>query len=265
LLAQKTPAQTVLTEDGATLHFIPGGKITLPENLALTSNAQVPVNPFYMDETQVTNHQYAEFLNQNLSKVEVERRVVRVEDEIWLLLGKVIEGYEPIVFRNGKFKLTNLSYASLPVLRVTALGAGAYARFYNRRLPTYAEWLYALGNDRLRQPKPAPEPAGSPEEMNMEGMHSQMRVQPQSGKPAAKTRPPYLSPVINDPPNRFGIRGLDTHIKEWGLWIFPPTSSDKIMDAEYVVLPAAVLRQPWEAFEEVGFRCVREVYYQGGD
>jgi hypothetical protein len=53
-----------------------------------------------------------EFLNHNLSMIRVERGVVRAEDEIWLLLGEVMEGYEPIVFQQGAFKVSKIAYAS---------------------------------------------------------------------------------------------------------------------------------------------------------
>ena len=77
----------------------------------------------------------------------MEKGVVRVDDEIWLLLGEVRENYGSIVFKEGEFKVNKIAYASFPVLRVTAYGASSYARFYNRRLPTYTEWLLALGNE----------------------------------------------------------------------------------------------------------------------
>lgn len=265
LSGQKPPAQTVLAGDGATLHFIPGGIVRLPENTGLTSNTQVSLKSFYMDETQVTNHQFIEFLNYNLSKIELERGVVRVDDEIWLMLGKVREGYEPIVFRNGKFKISKISYASLPVLRVTAYGAAAYARFYNRRLPTYSEWLFALGNNgAFQQAQPTDESTDSPAEMNMEGMHAQMHEQSRTDAETTKTPLSDLSPVIDYQPNQYGIRGLNKSIKEWGLWVPTSTSRDELKDAEYLVLPSTIIRQPWEAFETVGFRCIRELTHKGG-
>jgi serine/threonine-protein kinase len=246
-----TPARNVLTADGAILHFVSGGKVV--------SSMQVEVNPFYMDETQVTNHQYVEFLNHNLSKLRVERGVVRGEDEIWLLLGEINEGYEPIVFKNGKFKVSNRAHSTFPVLRVTGRGASAYARFYNRRLPTFTEWLHAYESGGLTQKQPEHKTADSAQEENMESMHLQMHAKAQSDAPIEKISQLQLLPVINSKPNAYGIRGLNGSIREWGLLISQLSSRDKLREAEYVVLPSTIQRQPWEGFAEVGFRCVREV------
>ena len=261
LPGRKPPVQKVLAEDGATLHFIPGGSVKLPDAVGFTSQKSQRIAPFYMDETQVTNHQYVEFLNHNLSQLEVEHGVVRNEAEIWLLLGEVREGYEPIVFKNGRFKVSNVRHASVPVLRVTAFGASAFARFYNRRLPTIAEWLHASGNGSELQPaKPAAKIVeGISENQEVEGMHEQMHDRLQTGTPDTKTPLGALSSVVDYGPNRYGIRGLGNVVKEWGLWPVQTNSKDSSADAEYVVLPTTIRRQPWEAFDSVGFRCVREI------
>ena len=254
-----TPKQSILAEDGASMHFVPGGMVTLPENSTSQPERSVKVNSFYMDETLVTNHQYVEFLNHNLSRIRVERGVVRAEDEIWLLLGKISENYEPIVFQKGEFKVSKIAYASLPALRVTAYGASGYARYYNRRLPTYTEWLHALGNGALQLKENLPDGGEAPEKSNMQAMHSQMDSQEKSDVSGPKSPGSKLSSVINDPPNKYGIRGLNKNIKEWGLKVSEATSRDNIREAEFVVLPSTIQRFPWEGFGEVGFRCVREV------
>lgn len=254
-----TPKQTILAEDGASMHFIPAGTVTLPEISSTQPERSVKINPFYMDETLVTNHQYVEFLNHKLSEVRLERGVVRAEDEIWLFLGEVKENYEPIVFQKGEFKVSKIAYASLPVLRITAYGASAYARYYNRRLPTYAEWLHALGNGELPLGKTSSEGGYSTEETNNQPMHGQMHSQAESGISGPKPPGTRISSVLNDPPNKYGIRGLNKFIKEWGLKVSEATSRDNIREAEFVVLPTTIQRYPWEGFGEVGFRCIREV------
>jgi formylglycine-generating enzyme required for sulfatase activity len=215
-----------------------------------------------MDETLVTNHQYVEFLNHNLSMIRVERGVVRAEDEIWLLLGEVMEDYQPIIFQKGEFKVSKIAYAALPALRVTAYGASGYARYYNRRLPTYTEWLHALGNGALQLEGILPDGGELPEKMNMQAMHDQMNSQAKSDFSGPESSGSKLSSVINDQPNKYGIRGLNKNIKEWGLKVSEATSRDPIREAEFVILPSTIQRFPWEGFGEVGFRCVREVKFK---
>ncbi|CAB1056651.1 Serine/threonine protein kinase [Olavius sp. associated proteobacterium Delta 1] len=259
IMPSDTPKQSILAEDGASMHFVPAGTVTLPNNSSSQPGRSVKVNPFYMDETLVTNHQYVEFLNHNLSRIRVERGVVRAEEEIWLLLGEISEDYEPIVFQIGEFKVSKIAYASLPALRVTAYGAAGYARYYNRRLPTYIEWLHALGNGELQFQKKFQDDGDSPEEADKQPRHGQMHSQVKSDVAKPKSPGPKLSSVINDQPNRYGIRGLNKNIKEWGLKVSDATSRDNIREAEFVVLPSTSQRFPWEGFGEVGFRCVREV------
>jgi len=248
-----------LAEDGATLHFIAGATVTLAEGTGPLPPQQYTLGPFYMDESPVTNHQYVEFLNHQLSTLEIERGVVRGDDEIWLMLGEIYEGYEPIVFQDSEFKVTNANLTSYPVLRVTPNGAAAYARFYSRRLPTYAEWLYVLDSGGRRPDAQNHASGDVSNQMNRDTMHNQMHGQPQPQPHPPETAAGALAPVTDYPPDRFGIRGLGRDIQEWVRWISPPASRDKSIDADYAVLPEAVIRQPWEAFEKVGFRCVSDV------
>ena len=106
------PAAVILAEDGATLQFIPAGEVALPQNLAEGAEKERKVNSFYIDEAPVTNHQFVQFLNQNISTLTVARGVVRDDDEIWLLLGEIFGGYKPIIFRKGRFHVGKAAYAS---------------------------------------------------------------------------------------------------------------------------------------------------------
>jgi hypothetical protein len=90
-------------------------------------------------------------------------------------------------------------------------------------------------------------------------MHGQMHSQAKSDVSRPKSPDSKLSSVINNQPNKYGIRGLNDNIKEWGLRVSEATSRDNIREAEFVVLPSTIQRYPWEGFGEVGFRCVREV------
>ncbi len=266
---ERTPRGSTLHEgDGATLHVIPGGKVTLPEGVGPRAGESLEIAAFYLDETQVTNHQYVGFLNQVLPRISVERGVVQGDGEIWLLLGEVIEGYEPIVFEEEKFSINNPAHAGCAVLRVTGYGAAAYANFYGRRLPMEFEWLHA------REPKEDSEAASQQnvpdrsEGMGMGEMHDRMYGPMTVPTPRAKPDLPVPSPVILFKPNRYGIRGMDEGLREWGLRV-PHVLAEEGRDGpEFVVLGKhqnasaeqrtesfAVPRHPWEAFEDVGFRC----------
>jgi serine/threonine-protein kinase len=254
-MGQTTPTTSMLTNDGSTLRLIPGGKITLPGNIHHNSERSINVDSFYIDEAPVTNHQYVQFLNQNLSTLFVAKGVVRQDDEIWLLLGDIFKEYNPIIFREGKFHVSRAAYASFPVLRVTADGASAYARFYNRRLPGYEEWLHAMGNNEKTEVKSEPNNMGPNDALSMQYMHNRMM-----GDQSKTDKPPEvsakrLSPVSGYVANKYGVRFMDNGFGEWSLRGTIATSRQSVENLDYILVPSGVMRQPWEAFEEVGFRC----------
>jgi formylglycine-generating enzyme required for sulfatase activity len=212
-----------------------------------------------MDEAPVTNHQFVHFLNQNLSALTVAKGVVRQDDEIWLLIGEIFEGYTPIVFRNGKFDVSQASYASFPVLRVTGYGAAAYARFYGRRLPTLEEFDYAFGrNEKPEQTTQVDR--GTADSVDMEKMHGTM-IQGQEKKGELTSQNPVnrLSPVSNYPANEYGLRNMGNEFSEWSLHNITSGSEKLPADFDYVLMPEGVPRKAWEAFEQVGFRTAQNV------
>jgi serine/threonine-protein kinase len=274
-------AATVVGKDDATMHRVPGGKVIVLDRPGSGTGTSHNVAPFYMDETEVTNYQYVEFLNQVLSKVQLKDNTVLGEDRPWLLLGHVYGGYEPIVFRNGRFELKEVAVAAYPVVRVTGYGAQAYARFFGKSLPTEVEWLHAASagqkssDDRVRD-RQAPSVPPSELEQEMEGWLSGYRSDgkrekwsPQAEVPSgfsaqtAASLIPY--PVSVFSPDSNGIRGLNRNVSEWGrrVVLSPP------VPGQYVVLGGmrgsilhgdslfpGFAQDPAMAFEDVGFRCV---------
>ena len=247
LLSQSPLPQSIQSKDEMTLKFVPGGEITLPEAFRKEAEKKVRVKPFYMDETQVTNYQYVEFLNHEISRIRIDKNVVEGDGDIWLMLGEVQEGYEPIVFRDEQFHITHSGHASCAVLRVTAYGATAYSHYYGKRLPTDVEWLYVV--------QQGVEPPEAPGENDAE---------------ASQRLFPIPTPVILFEANAFGIRGLNNTIDEWGFRNLEAPTQEQLWETQYLLLggkhpgekeivetiSTPMRREPWEAFGNVGFRSV---------
>lgn len=173
--------------------------------------------------------------------------MVKSDGNVWLLLEEVEEGYKPIIFKDGKFMIKDPIYHSHPVVRVTALGAEAYAQYYGRRLPMAAEWVYAYASGAENNP------TQKPVYSNTGMMHGQGQIAPAGNQSLYKG--PFS--VTQLPPNKYGIRGLNGNVDEWGI-----IASSEPKESKYGIFPGAVERQPWEAFENVGFRTVLPVSKQ---
>ncbi|MFZ5518019.1 MAG: formylglycine-generating enzyme family protein [Candidatus Zhuqueibacterota bacterium] len=103
------------------------------------------VDEFWIDIYPVTNAQYARFLNDYLMKYPEEW--TKTDRFIKLVVGEsAIELFDNQYVANKDFK-------DHPVVHVSWYGADAYARFYNKRLPTEAEWeKSARGTDGRTYP-----------------------------------------------------------------------------------------------------------------
>lgn len=242
-------------------HIINGGEFTIPSISSKIKEQSVQVTPFYMDEFFVTNQQFVDFLNHNLSQITLESGTVKGGGANWFLLGEVRAGYEPIVYRNNEFHVNDPSHASNPVLRVTGYGASAFATYYGRRLPTEMEMLYVIvkGADSSKMNNELSESvSGGPSERNLSADNR-----------AASRSSIFLLSAASFFPNLLGIKGLNHDIGEW-IYREQAAVTDPSKTNRYAVvggvegeakdkssLPSIVNRFPWEGFEEIGFRTVK--------
>jgi formylglycine-generating enzyme required for sulfatase activity len=121
-------------------------KITVPEGMALIPAGEfemgsydgesdekpvhtVYLDAFYMDKYEVTNAQYARFLNEYGKNTDAAGSTLLNTNSEYCLIEKVGNTYR-----------SKSGYENHPVVVVTWYGATAYTQFYGKRLPTEAEW-----------------------------------------------------------------------------------------------------------------------------
>jgi len=288
----ETAPSSLTAKSGTNMHLVPAGPVKLPAYVGAGGGKLVEVPPFYLDETEVTNYKYVEFLNQVLSIIEVKDGIVRGNGQPWLVLGPVYGGYEPIIFRNGRFAVPDAAAASRPVVKVTGYGAAAYAEFYGERLPTEVEWLraasraeYSMNGGPRDSAEPPPETSNLEKEMEAwvgafkqeAGRGTRFSKDARSGSAKDKegldspedsgsSTVPY--PVLDFDANEDGIRGLMRNVSEWGTrLVLSPNAKP-----QFVVLGGVrgtllagsapfpgIAQDPSMAFEDVGFRCANSV------
>lgn len=255
-----TVASSTVSEHAGKQQLISGGKFILPGTAAGSDMSMIHVMPFYMDEFFITNQQFVDFLNQNLSIISLEKDVVKGDGANWLLLGEVYARYEPILYRTGKFYINEPAYAANPVLRVTGYGATAFAKFVDRRLLTETELLYVMVKGSTSSKTNGSFNTPSYESLLLD------RGAPSS---AESNTPKVLFSEALFTPNLMGVRGLNARVGEWVLKSSTDFSEDQTKMNQYAVigglegapqnnsLPESIARFPWEGHEDIGFRTAK--------
>ena len=117
-----------------------------------TPRHTVYLDSFYIDKYEVTNAQYAQFLNEYGKNTDPAGYRLLDIGSPWCLIENVGGTYKP-----------KAGYETHPVVKVSWYGAAAYAQFYGKRLPTEAQWEKAarVGLPKKRFPWGDDDPDGS--------------------------------------------------------------------------------------------------------
>jgi len=247
---QKAPAaQTFRGRDGILMTLIPGGEFSVGVESPNSIGRRIQVKPFYMDTQLVTFHHFSEFLNSAKDSLKVENGVVTKDDHIWFYLGEGVEPYEQILYQHGRFHIRNTDYAARPVVRVTWYGASAYASQYGEQLPTDRQWGYAASIGKITS-KQEETNSSANETAGAESHGHMMEMMPEPGSQGGKTQ--------------------ERSMKEWAIRSVSGSPAQGKSTSQQVAYPSVVMKSlpaagretqiatyPWEAFPDVGFRCVK--------
>jgi serine/threonine-protein kinase len=187
---------------------------------------------FYADTSLVTFHHYLDFLNEVTDTVSVTDGVVRQGSDILFYLEK------HVVFQNDRFRLLDTALAPQPVTRVSWLGARAYARNFDKRIPTHADWLI-LRQEIPESVEPIRSAAAGPVDDTAPPMHMMHR------QPSADPEKPNQADAAVS--------------MEWvGVEVNGRLSSRVVAWPAGGKSAELIRRYPWEGFVDVGFRTVMD-------
>ena len=114
--------------------LIPAGEFEMGDHYGVGWEYELPVHTvyvdaFYMDRYEVTNAQYAQFLNEYGRETDAAGHRLLDIDNPYCLVENV----------DGDYR-AEADYEYHPIAKVSWYGAAAYAQFYGKRLPTEAQW-----------------------------------------------------------------------------------------------------------------------------
>ncbi len=90
----------------------------------------VQLNSFFVDKYEVTNQQYADFLNEIRISPKNAKAYIDLDD------------FDCKIYYKDNFYFVKTGLNNFPVVEVSWFGAKAFANHYGKRLPTEAEWEY---------------------------------------------------------------------------------------------------------------------------
>ncbi|MBN1813832.1 MAG: SUMF1/EgtB/PvdO family nonheme iron enzyme [Anaerolineae bacterium] len=142
------PIQSIADARGMPMVFVPAGPFVMGSESGEGDERPihtVMLDAFYIDQYEITNAQFAVFLN--------DQRTESKGVDITIALSRYVEDEDFHLYQRGGLWQTNDGYADHPVVRVSWYDAQAYCEWRGGRLPTEAEWEKAArGTDGREYP-----------------------------------------------------------------------------------------------------------------
>ncbi len=175
--------------------LIPAGEFSMGDHHNAGGSNEKPVHTvyldaYYIDKYEVTNAQYATFLNEYEKNDDAAGHELLEIGSSYCLIEKVGGTYQP-----------KAGYENHPVIEVSWYGAAAYAQFYGKRLPTEAQWEKASRGGLVGKKYPNGDTI-SHDDANYSG----------TGGRDIWDR---TSPVGSFPPNGYGLYDMAGNVWEW--------------------------------------------------
>jgi len=197
----------------------------------------VDVSDFLIDKKEITNQQYVNFLNQiNIASKDIGKYIDITDNDCSISFKNIF-----YIVKEGK--------QNYPVVEVTWYGANEYAKFYNKRLPTEAEWEYVALLSKAYT----------------NYQHSDI-----------------IKPVGSNNPDNLGLYDIAGNVQEWCFDYYwenyyqtsPAINPLPINDADFkVIRGSSFLSYSYEinyykrdfslakeSQKNIGFRCVKPIY-----
>ncbi|XP_053209774.1 formylglycine-generating enzyme-like [Panonychus citri] len=253
---------------------------------------EISLDPFWLDKTEVSNQQFAQFTQSTNYQTEAERFGSSfvfenlVDNETLSTINQVVANAPWWLLVNGsnwKHPEGPKSFIDQqmdhPVVHVSWNDADSYCKWLGKRLPTEAEWEYACRGGLSRRQYPW----GN--KLNPQGEHYANIWQGEfptndSGEDGYKG----TAPIDSFPPNAFGLKNMVGNVWEWtsDWWSVqfdsgdgpklnpkgPETGTDKVRKGgSFMCIKSSCYRHrcaarqfntPDSSSSNVGFRCAKD-------